>query len=144
SGHVFVWPATSKLLIVDVDHTLLDGVEALASGGNAAPTLREGAALALQSLNGKYKVVYLSAAVRDPASYKKFRSWLQQAANQIIPGTAMLNLPPGPLLAPSEPIGDADEKVFMASQIELLKKQFTEPAVCIAGRDTEARTFLDA
>jgi hypothetical protein len=133
NGRVFVWPAKSKLLVVDVDHALADGVEALADSGSAAPVLRPGAATALQALGARYKVVYLSAAANEPASYKKLRSWLPQA-----------RLPDGPLLSPYQPSGPGDVEVFTMGQIEGLKKRFSGPTVGIAGRDGEARMYADA
>lgn len=140
NGRVFVWPPASPLLVVDVDHALTDGVESLAGGGNVAPTLREGAAHALQSLSGRYKIIYLSTAVREPTSYKKLRAWLQQAGTAGKPAA----LPGGPLIGPSVPIGEAEEQNFAKERIGALKKRFTAPAVGVAWRDVEAQMYLDA
>jgi hypothetical protein len=132
-GRVFIWPAKTKLLVVDVDHALADGVDALGNAGSAAPTLHAGAATSLGTLGSRYKIVYLSAAANQPSSYKKLRGWLRQA-----------QLPDGPLLAPWKPVAADDRDTFTAGQIEALKKRFPEPAVGIAGREAEARMYVEA
>src|SRR5262249_59081879 len=61
-GRVFVWPAHAKLLAVDVDYALADGIQALADSGGSAPALRSGSATALQAPPASYKNVHLSGA----------------------------------------------------------------------------------
>jgi hypothetical protein len=138
-ARAFVWLATAKVLLVDVDHALTEGVDSLASGGNTAPTLRPGAAAALRSLSGAYKIVYLTSAARGPAGYKKLRGWIQ-------PGAAGVHepLPDGPLLGPSLPLQEGDEANFVAGQIETLRKSFTGSAVGVTGRIDFAKLFFDA
>jgi hypothetical protein len=125
-GRVFIWPTDAKLLVVDVDHALTEGVDGLAA--NTAPTLRPGATATLRVLAPKYKIVYLSAGAGEPGRYKKLRSWLPQM------------VPAGPLLGP--PAGGVD-KLFIG-HIEELKKRFSQPALCVTGRATEAQMALDA
>jgi hypothetical protein len=59
SGRMYVWPANTKLLVVDADHALADGVEALRDGTGGA-TAKPGAGKALRSLAARYKIVYLT------------------------------------------------------------------------------------
>jgi hypothetical protein len=132
-GRVFVWPAKTKLLVVDVDHALADGVDALANAGGAAPALHDGAAASLRTLSSKYKIVYLSAAAYQPSSYKKLRTWLRQ-----------VQLPDGPLLSPPMPVVSDNRHGFFIDQIAALRKRFSEPAIGVAGRAVEARIYLNA
>src|SRR5262249_52916888 len=67
-GRVFILPVDSKLLVVDVDYALTEGVDRLA--GNTAPKLRLGAADSLRKLSKKYKIVYTSAGANQPGIYK--------------------------------------------------------------------------
>jgi hypothetical protein len=129
-GHIFIWPADSKLLVVDVDQALTTGVEGLA--GNTAPTVRPGAAAALQRLAAKYKIVYISPGASTPNRYKKLRSWLRQ------------QVPLGPLLAPPSPVDSEEMETFAGGQIEQLKKRFSSSSCIVAGRALEAQTALDA
>jgi hypothetical protein len=138
-GRVFIWPAQAKLLVVDVDHALTTGIESLAAGGNAAPTLRPGAVAALQSLASRYKVVYICAEANEPSSYKKLRTWLRPTV-----ATALGHLSDGPLLGPPMPVGTAEMETYTISQIEMLKKHFPERAVGVAGRAVEAQMYIDA
>jgi hypothetical protein len=129
-GRAFIWPTDTKLLVVDVNHALTEGVEGLA--GNTAPKLRSAAAATLRDLSTRYKIVYLSAGASDPSRYKKLRSWLAQL------------VPPGPVLGSSEPLGASDGDKFTISQIEQLKKRFTAPALGVFGRAAEAQAAVDA
>jgi hypothetical protein len=117
--------------VVDVDHALTTGVDALAS--NLAPTLRTGASTALKALSGRYKIVYFSAGANEPSLYKKLRAWLKQA-----------QLPDGPLLGPPGQVGTGKMDTFTIELIENLKKRFPEPAVGVIGRVLEAQMVLDA
>ncbi|HMF13284.1 MAG TPA: hypothetical protein VKE94_13295, partial [Gemmataceae bacterium] len=132
-GRIFVWPAKAKLLVVDVDYALVESSESFADGGSTAPTLRSGAAAALQILASRFKIVYISAVVNEPSRYKRMRNWITQA-----------RLPEGPLLGPSVSVDAGDRDAFKISQIEALKKRFTEPAVGIAARDEEVQLFVGA
>jgi hypothetical protein len=129
-GRAFIWPTDTKLLVVDVDHALTEGVEGLA--GNTAPKLRSGASAALRDLSTRYRVVYLSAGASEPSRYKRLRSWLAQL------------VPAGPLLGSSEPLGPSDSDKFTINQIEQLKKRFTAPALGVFGRAAEAQAAVDA
>jgi hypothetical protein len=140
TGRVFVWPESAALLVVDADHALADAdEETLQSASTAALKLKEGAAAALRTLAGQHRVVYLTAVMDRPASYRKLRAWLRQGA-----AAGQGQLPDGPLLGPVFPLGEGDRALFAIGQIEKLKQSFPKPAVGIAGRSKEARMFLDA
>lgn len=138
SGRVYIWPANTKLLVVDADHALADGVEALRDGTGGA-TAKPGAAKALKSLAARYMIVYLTALMDRPTTYRRLRSFLTQPAT-----TVDGQLPDGPLLGPTMPLGDGDADVFTMGQIEALKKAFPGEMIGVAGRGVEAKMFLDA
>src|SRR5262249_42874027 len=106
SGRVYVWPANTKLLVVDADHALADGVEALREGTGGA-TAKPGAAKALKSLAARYKIVYLTALMDRPTTYRRLRSFLTQPAT-----TVDGQLPDGPLLGPTMPLGEGESDLF--------------------------------
>ena len=124
-GRVFIWPADSNLLVVDVDHALTEGIEGLA--GNTAPKLRSGAVESLRRLSQKYNIAYLCTGTTDPGTYKKLRSWLQ------------LQTPSGPLIG-----NPAASDMFIGVQIRQFSNQFTRPGVVVVGRSEEAQLAIDA
>jgi hypothetical protein len=128
-GRVFIWPADSKLLVVDVDHALTEGVEGLA--GNTAPKLRSGAGDTLRQLSQKYRIVYLSAEANQPGTYKKLRSWLGQ------------QVPPGPLLGPPTSSDSTELETFAAGQLRQLSKLFGQRGVNVVGRTEDAQIARD-
>jgi hypothetical protein len=139
AGRVFVWPADASLLVVDVDHALVNvDEETLRAARLPELTARPGAAAALRRLPG-YKIAYLTALAERPAAYRNLRSWLRPLA-----ATDRDQFPDGPLLGPSQPLGEGDRETFIQGQIETLKSAYTGPAIGIAGRAKEARLFFDA
>jgi hypothetical protein len=116
SARIYVWPAKTKLLVVDVE------------------ALREGAAKALRTLGARYKIVYLTT---DRAtSYRFTRSSLTQPQT-----TPDGQVPDGPLLR-QRAEGESDS--FAGKQIDAIKNSFTGEIVGIAGESQEAKAFLGA
>ena len=129
-GRVFIWPADSKLLVIDVDHALTEGVEGLT--GNTAPKLRSGAGDTLRQLSQKYRIIYVSTGANQPGSYKKLRSWLGQ------------QVPPGPLLGPPTSLDPAEPETFTTGQIRQLSKQFGQPGVSVVCSLQDAQIARDS
>jgi hypothetical protein len=138
SGHVFIYPANTPLLVVDADHALADAdEETLQAASLTKLKEKEGAASTLRGLSGGYKIVYLTAVMDRPDSYRKLRIWLSGTGL----ATRLQLLPDGPLLGPYEPLGQGDREIFLAGQVQALKKDFPKLAIGIAGRAQEAKVF---
>jgi hypothetical protein len=135
---VFVWPAESRLLVVDADHALADvDEERLWTLNNLDIRPVSGAAKALQSACGKYRVIYLSAAADRPSRYRKLRALLG-------PGGGQEQFPGGPLLARADRAVDSDPAVFQHVAIVGLTKRFCGKAVGVVRRADEAEIFRNA
>ena len=80
AGRIFVWPAASPILMIDIDHTISDlrEFDVLFTENAHIPAL-PGAVEALATLARRYRIIYLTA--RDHALYNKTRAWLRGAAS---------------------------------------------------------------
>lgn len=134
-GYVFVWPADTALLVVDLDHGLFDtGAEALRSSSEPNLLPRADAAAALREAQKKYRVVYLSAA-DEPETYRKLAKLIRQI------GDPETSLPLGPLLGWAGYPAAADETAFRQAAIADLKKRYAGTAVGVTGRADVARLY---
>jgi len=76
TARLFAWPADSRILIVDIDHTISDLPQRDVPFTDIAriPATR-GSVDALTTLAGEYRIVYLTA--RNDALFNQSRAWLE-------------------------------------------------------------------
>jgi hypothetical protein len=135
-SRVFVWPAQSSLLVVDVDHALTTEVgEALWEINNLDLRSRTGAAASLRDASGGRRIVYLSSGADSASRYNKLHTWLNQAG-----GGLAGRFPAGPLLAPV----CGEETAWVETALRSLGQRFAGKHIAIAGRSLEARNFAMA
>jgi hypothetical protein len=140
SARIFVWPRSTRLLLVDADHALAEGDEEnLWAVNNLDLRPRPGAAAALQSAQLRYHVVYVSAGADRPARYAKLRAWLERGW-----APAQEQFPPGPVLAYGCQPNEAELDTFLFDMSKSLRKRFQEPLLAVAGRPEEAEAFRRA
>ncbi len=131
-ARVFVWPAETRMLIVDADHALADIDEAkLWTTSNLDIRPLPGAAATLRTARAKYHIVYLTAAADRPSRYSKLRAWLEQ-------------FPDGPLLARAGATTETDAAAYKRHALDGLKERFRAPMVGIVKRVEDAHIFRDA
>ena len=119
---VFVWPADSKLLLVDAEHSLADG-EAAKESSAFEPDLQPLAAAftTLQAAAGKCQIVYFTAEATRPLDYLKLRSWLRRA------WLPQEQFPEGPLVK--------------SSQLASLKLRFPSSLVAVTSNVSRAEVL---
>jgi hypothetical protein len=104
SGQVFVWPSDARLLIVDVDETLIGKEPNL----TATETLKKAA-------EANWRIVYISLAGAQADDYRQVRNWLQEQGD----------LPVGPALGrPWYPSPESAEQA-RRELLRSLKDRFT-------------------
>jgi hypothetical protein len=134
-SRVFFWPADTSLLIVDVDHTLInESVESAWEISNLDLRAKEKAAESLQKVAQTQKAVYFSTGANRAYRYNKLRAWLGQGKI-----TRRDVFPDGPLLAP---VGD--DPRFVEELAGSLKNRFLSKHLAITGDVESARVFLAA
>jgi hypothetical protein len=132
-SHVFIWPATERLLVVEARYGLMNASEVRFQKNNVL-ALRPfaGAREALGQARAKwYRIVYLAVAPDRPADYRRLRGWLQRSEN---------GFPEGPALGRPSYHGDAGE-ADLAPLLRALKEKFREPIIAVAGRSVDARAL---
>ena len=129
TGRVFLWPADSRILITDVDHTISDLalLKVPFTPNERIPAL-PGAAVALTELSRTHRIVYLSA--RDEALYDKTRAWLQEKG-----------FPEGPLFCREFRVSVGQE-TFKRQFIAEFKKRYPQTVVGIGDQPSDARAYL--
>jgi hypothetical protein len=137
---VFVWPADSKILVVEARHALM------AADTRAFRRLQvtqiqsfPGAFQALQQASARgYRIAYLATAPDRPQSYHKLRGWLQRRS-PLSPG----NFPEGPALGRPSYAGDGEEKGAMRDALRALKRRFKGSLMGVAGRASDGELFQE-
>jgi hypothetical protein len=136
TGRVFVWPPNTALLVVDADHALATVAEPkLWTTNNLDLRPQAGAAAALRSGRGKYRIVYLTAAADRPMRYNKLRAWLERGA------PVQEQFPDGPVLSRAGRQAAAEPVAFQRAILSSLKERYQGTVVAVAGRAEEGRLF---
>ncbi len=140
TGRIFVWPADSKLLVVDVDHALLTDPHVRPRPGDAAALKRlPGAFEALAELSKSYRLVYLSADADSPTACNQLSAWLKQFDGK------GHQLPDGPLLTRGSYPEASDAEAFQKAALADLKQRFPAGKVSGVVRGAEQeRQFREA
>lgn len=126
---IFVWPADSRVLLTDVDHTVSDISEPrVPFTDNASIPPLSGAVEALGKLSAKYRIVYLSA--RDDSLYNKTRAWLTEKG-----------FPDGPVFCRDFHLGER-QVAFKSTFIAELKHLFHNIEAGVGDRRTDAAAYL--
>jgi hypothetical protein len=130
AGRIFVWPAASPILIIDIDHTISDLSEfdVLFTENAHIPAL-PGAVETLATLARRYRIIYLTA--RDHAFYNKTRAWLEGRG-----------FPEGPLFTRDYHVWET-RGTFKRNFIAKLKERYPNMAVGVGDRPDDAQAYLD-
>lgn len=139
-GRVFLCPPEAAFLFVDADHALADTEpEKLWTANNLDIPPVPGVGAALSSLEGKYRIAYLSAKADRPSRYNKLRAWLERAA--VSPRE---RFPDGPVLAMGGKPGGPDAATFLRQTITDLRQAFGGLASGLTNDPVTAQVFQSA
>ncbi len=76
TARLFAWPADSRILVVDIDHTICDFRQRDVPFADVARVpATEGSVPALRAIARDYRILYLTA--RDEALFNQSRAWLE-------------------------------------------------------------------
>jgi hypothetical protein len=94
TGRVFLWPADSSILVVNVETLTEWRPDSLWNFVNLDVNPRAGSVQALQKASSKFRIIYISTEADRPSRYNKLRAWLEHGW---VP--AKERFPEGPVLA---------------------------------------------
>jgi hypothetical protein len=129
TARLFVWPANSRILITDIDHTISDlsQLKVPFTPNEQTPPLT-GAVENLRAISANYRIIYLSA--RDDVLYQRTQLWLAEKG-----------FPAGPLFCRDFHLGGTQEG-FKRHVIAELKKRFPRIEVGVGDKASDARAYL--
>jgi hypothetical protein len=136
-ARIFVWPAQSKVLIVEARHGMMSVDEKTfqkAHVTQVAPLPGVTEAL-VDARKRKYQIVYFAVAPDRPERYRKLRGWLQ---GRLPNGREIF--PDGPALGRASYADDTDETTATRDSLRALKRHFGR-LVGVVGRPRDAKTF---
>jgi hypothetical protein len=137
NGRVFVWPASTRILVIDIDHTLLAaGNEQFWQLNNLDVRASRGAAKALQEIGRKYRIAYMSAGASGPVRYNKLRAWLGMRGREAFPD--------GPLLAPVGPFAVSAGQTFAPTLAVQLVKRYPNHVSCVSANRETLQAFQES